>query len=143
MSHIDLIARMVGLDQAQPEQLLTPDFLITTYCAPGMRTGFREAERREHSDWQAGFIGWTSGEHGYDDGYSYMEALIASGWLPRPELGDWPYVIYLIWPARPTDPRYAIAHYCEGDFGIEVFDDKPSAQAGLRALRVAGQEAPR
>jgi hypothetical protein len=38
--------------------------------------------------------------------------------------------------ALPADPRYAIAHYCEGDFAVEVFPNLEAAAEGLRQLRV-------
>lgn len=143
MSHIDVVARLAqsGEPPSPAARPMTPAVLIDTYCQPGMPSGFCASERRAHSGWHAGFVGWTGGPRGYDDGYSYMEALIGAGWLPRPEIGDWPYVIYLVWPARASDPRYAIAHYCEGDFGVEIFDDRQGAQVALRALREPSEEA--
>ena len=142
MSHVDVAVQIAARGGAPPSNLpaLPPAHLLKTYCQPGMAGGFRASERRERSEWHAGFIGWTGGPLGYDEGHSYAEALIGAGWLARPEIGAWPYVIYLVWPARPSHPRYAIAHYCQGDFGVEVFDDRSAIVALLRSLRQQTEE---
>jgi hypothetical protein len=113
--------------------LLTPQTLIDAYCQPGMQSGWR-TERREHSRFHAGFCGYD-GERGYDGGHSWIDALMRSGWRPLCDIGDWPLVAFMLWRARPTDPRFAIVHYCEGDLAIEVFDDKQAAGEALKTLR--------
>ena len=114
---------------------LTPQALIDVYCQPGMQSGWR-TKRRTHSMFHAGFCGFD-GQRGYDDGYAWMNDLMQSGWLPLYDIGDWPLVVFMLWRARATDPRFAIAHYCEGDMAIELFDSKQAASNGLRALRRA------
>jgi hypothetical protein len=136
MSHIDLTARLAGItNEKPPERPLIPAALIERFCKPGMQSSWRsERHEAKRETWHAGFCGCT-GSDGFDDGYSYMEALMASGWVAMPDVGDWPLVIYLLWSARETDERWAIAHYCEGDFGVAVYDDKPAATAAYRELR--------
>jgi hypothetical protein len=110
-----------------PRDPLTPQSLIDTYCQPGMQSGW-QTEKREHSMFHAGFCS-------YDGGHSWIDALMQSGWRPLCDIGDWPLVAFMLWRARPTDPRFAIAHYCEGDLAVEVFDSKKAAGDALQALR--------
>jgi hypothetical protein len=112
---------------------LTPQSLIDSYCKPGMQSGW-QTEKRVHSMFHAGFCG-DDGEHGYDGGHDWIADLARSGWRPLPDIGDWPLVAFMLWRPRSTDPRFALAHYCEGDLAIEVFDSKQAAGEGLQALR--------
>jgi hypothetical protein len=130
-----IAAALAGLDDAPPpgDGPLTPQALIDTYCRPGMQSGWR-TKRRKHSMFHAGFCGFD-GHKGFDDGYSWMTDLTRSGWVQLPEVGDWPLVAFMLWHAKPSDPWYAIAHYCEGDTAIEVFDSKHATAQGLQTLR--------
>ncbi len=112
---------------------LTPQALIDAYCQPGMQSGWR-SRRRQGSMFNAGFCGYD-GQQGFDDGHEWLAELAASGWRPLPGLGDWPLVVFMLWKARASDPRWVIAHHCEGDMAVEVFDDKQAASDGLKRLR--------
>ena len=131
----DLVAAVAGIAPQPPAAggPLTPQALIDTYCQPGMQSGWRSA-RRSRSIFNAGSCGYD-GRRGFDDGYEWIAELAASGWRPLPALGDWPFIAYMLWRAWPSDPRWAVAHYCEGDLAIEVFDDKQAASDGLQQLR--------
>jgi hypothetical protein len=131
----EMVAELAGLDDAPPPGggPLTPQALIDTYCRPEMQSGWR-TKRRKHSTFHAGFCGFD-GHKGYDDGYSWMTDLTRSGWVQLPDIGDWPLVAFMLWHAKPSDPRYSIAHYCEGDTAIEVFDSKHAVVQVLQALR--------
>ena len=74
-------------------------------------------------------------ERGFDDGHEWISELTESGWCALPALGDWPLVAFMYWPARPSDPLWAIAHYCEGDMAVEVFADRDAANRGYTRLR--------
>jgi hypothetical protein len=113
---------------------LTPQALIDTYCQPGMESSWRTKETPQ-SKFHAGFCGYD-GQRGFDDGYDWLNELEESGWHAEHLTGKWPYVAQMIWAALPADSRYAIAHYCEGDFAIEVFPSVAAAIEGLRQLRV-------
>lgn len=113
---------------------LTPQALIDTYCQPGMQSSWTNKET-EHSKFNAGFCGYD-GRKGFDEGYSWLNELEESGWHAEHLTGSWPYVAQMIWAALPADPRCAIAHYCEGDFAVEIFDSLQAAAEGLRQLRV-------
>jgi hypothetical protein len=112
---------------------LTPQALIDTYCQPGMQSEWR-SRRRRGSMFNAGYCSYD-GHHGFYNGTEWLVELAASGWQPLPELGDWPLVVFMLWQARASDPRWAIAHYCKGDMAVEVFDDKQAASDGLKRLR--------
>jgi len=131
----DVVAALAGLggQPAADGAPVTPQALIDLYCQRGMQSGWR-SERRESSMFNAGFCGFD-GRRGYDDGHGLIENLAAGGWRPLPELGDWPLMVFLLWPARSSDARFAIAHYCEGDLAIEVFDGKHAAAIALGELR--------
>jgi hypothetical protein len=111
---------------------LTPQSLIDTYCKPGIHNAW-ESETRAHSTFHAGFCG-CDGEHGYEDGYALIVALEGSGWRALRKLGPWPLTVFMVWPARSSDPRWALAHYCEADFAIEVFDCQSATGEEVRAL---------
>jgi hypothetical protein len=134
------IAHQVANGPEPEAPQLTPAILIERYCKPTMESSWHR-ETREHSEWFAGGISYAMCcglEHeGYDEGYEYMYALIEGGWRMMSEFGDWPYVIYLYWPAQESYDKPCIAHYCEGDFGIEVFDSIHSLRAALKDLRPA------
>jgi hypothetical protein len=113
---------------------LTPQTLIDTYCQPGMQSIWTNKETAR-SKFHAGFCGYD-GQKGFDDGYYWLRELDESGWHAEHRTGNWPYVAQMIWAALPADPRYAIAHYCEGDFAVEVFTSVEAAAEGLRQLRL-------
>lgn len=135
-SHLDAIAGWLADSiygpSDPPTEPWTPTKLIGTFCNEGQGSAWR-TEQRPHSIFHAGFCGFT-GTIGFDDGYSMMAALQDSGWRALPEIGDWPYKVYLAW-AR--DEEFALAHYCEGDFAVEVFDGRDAANDALRLLRRA------
>lgn len=106
-----------------------------------MQGGWR-TRRGKHSVFHAGFCGFD-GQHGYENGYSWMGDLMRSGWFPLSDIGEWPLVVFMLWRARATDPRFAIAQYCEGDMAIELFDSKQAASNGLRELSRAHPACPR
>jgi hypothetical protein len=127
---------LAGLTKGAPTDggPLTPQALIDTYCQLGMQSGWSNKETPQ-SKFHAGFCGYD-GEKGFDDGYHWLNELEGSGWHAEHLTGNWPYVAQMIWAALPVDPRYAIAHYCEGDFAVEVFPNVDAAAEGLRQLRV-------
>jgi hypothetical protein len=138
MAEANIVHAMANGPQPAPE--LTPATLIERYCKPQMESSWHH-EKREHSEWFAGAISyamcWGLEHEGYEEGYGFMEALGDGGWRIMPEYGDWPYVIYMWWAPRESDNRPCIAHYCEGDFGIEAFDSVASARAASKDLTPA------
>jgi hypothetical protein len=136
----DVVGAVAGLGGQPPAGggPLTPQVLIGTYCQPPAdeerRIGSWRSRQRADSMFNAGFCSFD-GHHGFDDGHGWISDLTASGWRPLPELGDWPSVAFVFWAALPSDPRWAIAHYCEGDMAVEVFTDKQAADRGYTRLR--------
>lgn len=107
----------------------TPTKLITLLCTPEMATTWK-SERREHSHFHAGHVPPTL----YDDSAEFAAALLDSGWRePEARGGEaqWPLTFVLVWADHDADPAFALAHHCEGDFAVEVFDDKNSLQAAF------------
>jgi hypothetical protein len=131
----DVAATLAGLGHEPPWAggPLTPQALIDSYCKPGIHNAW-ESQTRAHSTFHAGFCGYD-GEHGYEDWYALIVALNGSGWRALGRIGSWPLTVFMAWPARSSDPRWALAHYCEGDFAIEVFDSQPAIVGAVRALR--------
>ena len=132
-----------GLAGAQAKaEPLTPAMLIERFCGErlGSWRASAGADERKHSTLHTGFCSYLGrnaygpGVDGYDDGYDMMGSLQEGGWRVMAEYGDWPYVVYLWWAALESDPRYAVASYCEGDFSIEVFDSAAAAKLAVRAL---------
>jgi hypothetical protein len=136
----EVVAAIAGLGGPPPAGggPLTPQVLIDTYCQPPAdeesRTGAWRSEQRADSMFNAGFCGFD-GRQGFDEGHDWISELAESGWCPLPGLGEWPLVAFAFWPALPSDPRWAIAHYCEGDMAVEVFTDHHAANKGYTCLR--------
>jgi hypothetical protein len=139
MTDIDIAGWLATLDtqRPSPDGPLTPATLIERYCDPrrcrGLVADPGEHRADAHTE-HVGFIGWLGGDHGYDDGYSYLEALESSGWVEIRETGNLPYVIAMVWPARTSDPRWCLAHYCEGDFTVAVYPGRDQTAIALLAL---------
>jgi hypothetical protein len=122
----------------------TPARLIEVFCEPMLESSWH-SEKREHSEWHAGFCSFNgkgsygAGVDGFDDGYDCMGHLEESGWRAIGEYGNWPYVMYFWWAPRDElegpDARPCIAHYCEGDFAVEVFDSIAAARAAKSEWR--------
>jgi hypothetical protein len=131
----EVVAAIAGLGEQPPPEggPLTPAVLIDTYCRPGMQSMWR-TEKRKDATFHAGFCGYD-GRQGFDDGHEWIADLTESGWHPLHDLGEWPLMAFMFWPARPSDPRWAIAHYCEGDFAVEAFVDRDAANRGYTRLR--------
>jgi hypothetical protein len=111
---------------------LTPKALIRAYSEPRPQFMWR-TEARKHSQFYEGPCGFD-GRRGYDDGYDWMEALEAAGWLTIGTLGEMPFSIYLNWPALPADPRHAIAHYSEGTLSLEIFHARALAENAVKQM---------
>jgi hypothetical protein len=147
MSAVDAIAGMVAGDTKG----WTPSRLIEVFCAAGLRSGFRAPGRKEEarSDWHAGFCAYAGrnaygdGIDGFDDGYAVWGDLIQSGWSLIQDPGDrqFPYAFYMEWRARPDtapeapESKWCMVNYCEGDFGVEVYDDETAYRAAERQVR--------
>src|ERR1700683_1908285 len=127
MSALDAIA---GLAAGEKRDWI-PTRLIEVFCQPGMRSGFREAGRKDdtRSDWHAGFCAYAGrnsygdGVDGFDDGYGLWGELIQSGWRLIQDPGDrqFPYAFYMAWrpqedvaPDKP-ESRWCMVNYREGD----------------------------
>lgn len=120
----------------------TPNELIQVFCRPELRSSFREASRNEEKreSWYAGFCAYGgrdsygSGIDGFDDGYELWGALLASGWTLIDEPGgeQFPYSFQM---AYAKDGMYAKAEYCEGDFGVSLYDDQDALDAGVQEFQ--------
>lgn len=147
MSALDAIA---GITAGEKKDW-TPSRLIEVFCAPGLRSWFRETGRnpRARSDWHAGFCSYRGTNSygpeidGFDDGHALWGELIASGWTLIQDPGNrhFPYAFYMQWCAREDataetpEGKWCIAHYCEGDFGVEVYDDEDAYRVGESEVR--------
>jgi hypothetical protein len=63
-----------------------------------------------------------------------MENLQAAGRRVLVAKGDWPYVVYVRWPAR-GGTKEAIAEYCEGDLTVWQFENHEQAKTFYATLR--------
>jgi hypothetical protein len=138
-----IVGQMAGLDQS-PGTPVTPEQLAARFCTMAAAQGLR-ADPGTSTDAKGtvisrGFCGYTGESSddflvsGFDDGYDFMGNLEASGWRALASKGDWPYVVYMRWPAR-ADTREAIAEYCEGDLTVWQFETHQQAKALYAALR--------
>jgi len=105
-----------------PPRLTCLEDVVRVFCAPGLASAWR-SEQRPHSVLHAGFLGYPWSDTGYDA----MAVLRPAGFEDMPEVGDWPYTF-----AMRHDAGLAIAHYCEGDFAVEVFCDREHYEEALR-----------
>ena len=138
-SYHELAAKLAAGGGKPSQGPLSPKALIDTYCQPGMQGGWK-TQTREHSTFHAGFCG-VDERKGYENGYVWIADLTHSGWVPQRDIGHWPQTAYAIWPALAADPQHAIAHYCEADMAVEIFDSSESMVGALVKLRAEGPSA--
>jgi hypothetical protein len=147
MSDLDAIAGTVVGERKD----WTPSRLIAVFCQPGMSSGFHESGRKNgtRSDWRAGFCAYLEtnaygeGIDGFDDGHALWGELIQSGWSLIQDPGDrqFPYAFYMEWRPREDatpgtpDGQWCMVNYCEGDFGVEIYDDEAACRAGEQTVR--------
>lgn len=158
-----IVGRMAGLGDQEPKPPVTPSQLVQRFCADtsAMRAAAAgdasAAEVRERlkdmspdppvgdrSDAKSltryrGFCGYMGGRGdmmvtGFDDGYTFMGYLGERGWRDLPRKGDWPYVVYLRWPARDDEPE-TIIEYCEADLTVWQFDNHDAAVAFYNTIK--------
>jgi hypothetical protein len=106
---------------------ITPADLIARYC-PG------QASSTPTGGLHAGCCAWN-GIRGYQEGYDWSEHLSESGWQDQPMIGEAPYSMWMVWPARPSDARHVLAHYLDGDLTVEVFTIHAALSDRLARLR--------
>jgi hypothetical protein len=138
----DNVARLAGL--TEPQTPVPPSVLIARFCTPGpqleglvSRAGTSVEDGITVSRGYCGYLGGR-GDYlttGFDDGYCFMSYLGDRGWLDLPAKGDWPYVVYLRWPA--DEEREALCEYCEADLTVWQFDTHAAAAAFYAGLRDA------
>lgn len=69
---------------------------------------------------------------GFDDGYEFMDYLMARGWKAMPDKGEWPYLIYLSF--APAD-QHAVVEFCEGgELAISQFESEERFEEFCRGL---------
>lgn len=122
-------------DLTAPQDAVGPERLVQSFFGDGA------PEAKEGMSVYRGFCGYRGGtgdslETGFDEGYDYLGYLADRGWRPLPEKGNWPYVVYLLWPVRDGGSA-AIAEYCEGDLTVWVFDTPDAAKRHYASLEDA------
>lgn len=138
------VGRLAGLTEASTP--VPPSALIARFCGDAAAAGMTHAHglRRDdkHNAMKArGFCGFMGGRGdslvtGFDDGYDFMGFLGDRGWRDLPAKGDWPYVVWMRWPASKDEPDTLI-EYCEADLSVWQFDARDAAQAFYKAIKDA------
>ena len=139
-----VVARLASLiPDAPASEFVTPEQLVSHFCLtvlePCSRShGWQPLKGRPGTRRATGFCGFSGGrsdqlETGFDDGYDYMGYLDERGWRALDGIGDWPYNVWLFWPARDGQPT-ALAQYIEGDLTVWQFETLEDAQAFLGSL---------
>lgn len=129
----------------------TPQALIDAFCAQRALAyigraigdaGYAARKVAQSTDARhVGYCGYEGkdafapGVDGFDDGYDMMGALQESGWACLPDVGEWPYVVFLVWRPQPEDRRWAICSYIERDFTIELLADQAATERRYRELK--------
>lgn len=134
-----IVGQLSGLE-AQPATrvLVPPSELAERFCTDGWKPW-----RERGVEVTSGFCGVVSMDRdpmrgGFDEGYSWMGFLSGKGWRPLAAKGDWPYVVYMLWPAREGDQEQAaIAEYCEADLTIWRCADPLALHSLYDGLRAA------
>lgn len=88
-----------------------------------------------------GFCGYVGGEGdelvtGFDDGYAFMGYLADRGWHPLNEVGQWPYVVYLM-RFGEGDELPAVVSYTEADLRVMRFDSLDDLRRYVVGLRTS------
>lgn len=161
-----IVGQMLGLgDQSAPTpERVPPSALITRFCADtsamraavadagstaeamaklkDMEPGAAVAHRDEAGlTMYRGHCGYSGGRGdrlatGFDDGYDFMGYLTEHGWRALSSKGNWPYVVWLRWPALDGEPETMI-EYCEADLTVHQFDTHEAARAFYAGIRDA------
>lgn len=164
---------ILGISAGGQKPLWAPSRLIEVFCAPGLRSGFRDSGRKDESrsNWYAGFCSYAgkdaygAGVDGFDDGHELWGDLTSASWALIQDPGDrqFPYAFYMEW--KPTelmrleaafdhagsrgvdlaeridqlraspDGHWCMVSYCEGDFGVDVYDDEAAYRREERRVR--------
>jgi hypothetical protein len=138
-----IVGQMAGLDEPTP-RTVTPEQLAARFStaagAQELRADPGTSTNAEGVVISRGFCGYN-GERsddsfvsGFDDGYDFLGNLQAVGWRSLAGKGDWPYVVYVRWPAR-GETKEAIAEYCEGDLTVWQFENHEQATRFYATLR--------
>lgn len=128
-----IAAQIAGLrSEDTPPHPVTADQLIARFCsgADAEYLGRSACNHRRDdtlaADIDDGFCGYSGGRGdelatGFDDGYAFMGYLVDRGWRALSDLGEWPYVTYLLRRGGP-DEKPALVRYVEADLTVWRFD---------------------
>lgn len=139
------VARIAGLGAGDPPKAkVPPSALIARFCTDvpeGLVSSAHGPRRDDKTDAMVshGFCGYSGGSGdlmvtGFDDGYTFMGHLGERGWRDLADKGDWPYVVFMRWPASDGEPE-TIIEYCEADLSVWQFDTHDAAVAFYRSIR--------
>jgi hypothetical protein len=138
-----IVGQMAGLDPSTGTPV-TPEQLAASFCRPAVAQGLiadpGTRTTPEGTVVSRGFCGYNGQRSddflvsGFDDGYDFMGNLESTGWRALAAKGDWPYIVYMRWPAT-TDTKEAIAEYCEGDLTVWQFENHQQAKTFYATLR--------
>ena len=121
---------------------MTAQQLIDLLCVPDGRKASAWTSRRDPDSQctiHAGFAGYPFADDGYEfqaRATSQTDPVLMPEHQPRgglsvwPEVGDWPYIVYL----RSPDEQ-AIVQYCEGDLAVHVYDTATAYHAAVQHTR--------
>ena len=120
---------------------MTAQQLIDLLCVPvGKKASAWTSRHDPHSQCtiHAGFAGYPFADDGYEfqaRATSQTDPVLAPSPQPAglsiwPEVGDWPYIVYL---RSPTER--AIVQYCEGDLAVHVYDTDHAYHAAVQHMR--------
>lgn len=128
-----VVGGMAGLVEGPPKKKVTPERLIQRFCG--------QPSKADGVTTYRGHCGYTGGSGdsmkvGFDDGYDFMGYLSERGWRAMPAKGDWPYVVYMVWPGGAGEGKTPIlVEYLEADFTLWEFETHDSAKAHYAGLR--------
>lgn len=133
-----VVARLAGLVPDAPEsEFVTPERLVSCFCNAALRP-VADHPGASRARGFCGFNGSRGGplETGFDDGYDYLGYLDEHGWRALDDVGNWPYDVWVFWPARDGQPA-TLAQYLEGDLTVWQFESYDGVKAFLRSLLAA------
>lgn len=114
---------MTAAQTAAPKAI-TPENLIERLCDPHDVGALADSVEIDGARTCSGFCGYDESNAdsfvvGFEDGFDFLDCMMARGWKPINEKGEWPERIYLLWSGE--ERLISVAAYEGGQLTISQF----------------------
>jgi hypothetical protein len=114
---------MTAVQTPAPEAI-TPENLIERFCDSRDVGALADPVEVDGVRTTSGFCGYDEGKAnsfvvGFEDGFDFLDYMMARGWTPIEGKGEWPERVYLLWAGE--ERPISVAAYEEGQLTISQF----------------------